>query len=73
MTPSSRVRHTGLGERDRETPGLYGAKNPIAVCVTVLPSRDLVAEDFPGYVKTVPSGVVQLVDRQAEGWYYIRL
>jgi intracellular sulfur oxidation DsrE/DsrF family protein len=48
----------------------YGTR--FAVCANTLRSRNLTAKDFPGYVETVPSGVVELVVRQAEGWCYIR-
>ncbi|WP_292518653.1 DsrE family protein [Methanoculleus sp.] len=42
------------------------------LCENTLRSRGLTAGDFPDYMETVPSGVVELVLRQAEGWYYIR-
>ncbi|WP_214021399.1 hypothetical protein [Methanoculleus sp.] len=43
-----------------------------AICETTLRSRSLTAENFPGYVEIVPSGIVELVVRQAEGWHYLR-
>lgn len=48
----------------------YGVR--FVVCANTLRSRNLTADDFPGYVEVVPSGVVELVVRQAEGWSYIR-
>lgn len=48
----------------------YGVR--FVVCANTLRSRSLTADDFPGYVEIVPSGVVELVVRQAEGWCYIR-
>ncbi|MCM2465459.1 DsrE family protein [Methanoculleus oceani] len=42
------------------------------VCEQALRSRNLTPENFPGYVETVPSGIVELVVRQAEGWCYLR-
>lgn len=42
------------------------------VCENTLRSRNLSKKDFPGYVGTVPSGIVELVIRQAEGWHYLR-
>ena len=42
------------------------------VCANSLRSRNLVIEDFPDYVSTVPAGIAELVVRQAEGWSYVR-
>jgi len=42
------------------------------VCENTLRSRNLSEKDFPGYVGTVPSAIVELVVRQAEGWHYLR-
>lgn len=42
------------------------------VCENTLRSRNLSEKDFPGYVGTVPSAIVELVVRQAEGWQYLR-
>ncbi len=42
------------------------------ICANTLRSRGLSEGDFPGYVETVPSGIVELVVRQAEGWCYLR-
>ncbi|NLZ30314.1 MAG: hypothetical protein GX885_06180 [Methanomicrobiales archaeon] len=42
------------------------------VCANSLRSRNLVKENFPDYVGTVPAGIAELVIRQAEGWSYVR-
>ena len=42
------------------------------LCENTLRSRDLPVEDFPDYMETVPSGVVELVLKQEEGWCYVR-
>ncbi|MDV2481441.1 hypothetical protein F8E02_05365 [Methanoculleus sp. Wushi-C6] len=42
------------------------------VCENTLRSRNILRSDFPGYVGTVPSAIVELVVRQAEGWRYLK-
>ena len=51
---------------------LAGRAVRFVVGENTLRSRNLAAVEFPGYVGTVPSGVVELVVRQAEGWNYLR-
>ncbi len=51
---------------------LVGQGVRFLVCEQALRSRNLTPENFPGYVETVPSGIVELVVRQAEGWCYLR-
>ncbi|MDK2989358.1 MAG: uncharacterized protein PWR16_887 [Methanoculleus sp.] len=51
---------------------LAGRGVRFVVCENTLRSRNLTMENFPGYVETVPSGIVELVVRQAEGWCYLR-
>mgnify|MGYP005832070253 CR=1 FL=1 len=42
------------------------------ICESTLLSRNLSIGDFPGYVGTVPSGVVELVVREIGGWCYLK-
>jgi intracellular sulfur oxidation DsrE/DsrF family protein len=42
------------------------------VCEKTLRSRSIPRGDLLDHVRTVPSGVVELVVRQAEGWCYLR-
>ncbi|HOI12528.1 MAG TPA: DsrE family protein [Methanoculleus sp.] len=42
------------------------------VCENALRSLDLPEKDFPGYVGTVLSGIVERVISQAEGWCHLR-
>ena len=42
------------------------------VCENTLRSRNLSEKDFPDYVGTVPSAIVELIVRQAEGWCYLK-
>jgi intracellular sulfur oxidation DsrE/DsrF family protein len=51
---------------------LVGQGVRFLVCEQALRSRNLTPENFPDYVSTVPSGIVELVVRQAEGWCYLR-
>ncbi len=51
---------------------LVGQGVRFLVCEQALRSRNSPPEIFPDYVSTVPSGIVELVVRQAEGWCYLR-
>ncbi|WP_292731982.1 DsrE family protein [Methanoculleus sp.] len=51
---------------------LVGQGVRFVVCENTLRSRSLSEKDFPGYVETVGSGIVELIVKQAEGWYYLR-
>ena len=42
------------------------------VCEDTLRSRSLSEKDFPGYGEVVGSAIVELIVKQAGGWYYIR-
>jgi intracellular sulfur oxidation DsrE/DsrF family protein len=42
------------------------------VCENTLRSRSIPRSDLPDVVGTVPSAIVELVVRQAEGWCYLR-
>ncbi|HOI57892.1 MULTISPECIES: DsrE family protein [unclassified Methanoculleus] len=58
--------HTALLEEFAES----GVR--FVVCENTLHSRNIPRSDFPGYIGTVPSAIVELIVRQAEGWCYLK-
>lgn len=73
------VNHTGGVEGLRTGGPDAGLKDPLVghgvrfvVCENALRSLNLSEKDFPGYVGTVLSGIVERVISQAEGWCNLR-
>lgn len=51
---------------------LAGAGVLFAACNNALNSQKIAREELPSFVTVVPAGVVELVDRQAEGYAYLK-
>nr|WP_243206494.1 DsrE family protein [Neobittarella massiliensis] len=41
-------------------------------CQNALRSNGISTQALPGFVHTVPAGIAELVDRQEEGWAYVK-
>ncbi|WP_207204831.1 DsrE family protein [Neobittarella massiliensis] len=41
-------------------------------CQNALRANGISTQALPGFVHTVPAGIAELVDRQEEGWAYVK-
>lgn len=57
---------------DEELPEELIGRVDFVACANALRGWEIEAERLPGHVRVVPSGVVEIVHKQAEGYYYIR-
>ena len=57
---------------DKELPEKLIGKVDFVACGNALKAWEIETGLLPGYVRVVPSGVVEIIHKQAEGYYYIR-
>lgn len=57
---------------DRELPVELIEKVDFVACNNALKAWQIEVQELPGHVRVVPSGVVEIVHKQKEGYYYIR-
>ncbi|NLB50418.1 MAG: hypothetical protein GX809_02370 [Clostridiaceae bacterium] len=57
---------------DEELPEALIGKVDFVACGNALRAWEIETGRLPEHVRVVPSGVVEIIHRQAEGYYYIR-
>ena len=57
---------------DKELPEALIGKVDFVACGNALRAWEIKIDRLPGHVRVVPSGVVEIVHKQAEGYFYIR-
>ena len=57
---------------DKKLPEELIGKVDFVACSNALKAWEIKADLLPEHVRVVPSGVVEIIHKQAEGYYYIR-